>query len=292
MPHLACWCLLLLYVPRIWADISVMDDAGREVRLVEPAERIISLSPHNTENLFSAGAGSRVVGVIEYSDHPPAAQDIQVVGDYVQQNLELITSLEPDLIVVWQSGNSSETTRRLENLGYTIYISEPRTFQDIVDNVVELAVLSGTQSQMDPGLFEVTQKLKNIRTSYAAKKRLSVFYQVWTDPLSTLNGDHMISKALEVCNARNIFADLPMIAPRVNLESIVQANPDVIMTAKIDEKVQTMPFWKGWEVIRAVREENYVYVDADIMYRHTLRMLREIPEFCKSLDRIRSKFEG
>ena len=267
--------------------IEVLDDSGRTVTLSSPAERIISLAPHNTENLFSAGAGGKVVGVVEYSDYPPSAQRIASVGSHVEFNLEVILALEPDLIVAWRSGNNNDSLQQIERFGIPVYYSEPRSFSDIVENIKELAKLSGTEHLQDPDLEEVLNKIEFTRNAYANQSEPDVFYQVWTDPLMTLNGEHLISRVLEVCGARHLFAELPIIAPRISIEAVVDANPDIIATGMVDQKKPDMSLWDKWETVSAVKNGRFIFVDSDVMHRHTLRMLKGITGFCEQLNAVR-----
>jgi iron complex transport system substrate-binding protein len=287
LPMLVTWLIFWGLPFPGFAETRVVDDFGHDVVLSKPAQRIISLAPHNTENLFSAGAGHKIVGVVEYSDYPPQALEIQSVGSYIQFNLELIVSLEPDLIVAWQNGNNRESLERLESLGFTVYYSEPRTFQDILDNIVELAQLAGTADKMAPGVNDFAGEIRSLQQQYENKSGLDVFYQVWTDPLMTLNGDHFITRVLDLCGADNLFADLPIIAPRVSIESVIEANPDVIVTGMVDGLKPDMSLWDDWQTIKAVHNKSYIFVDSDVMHRHTLRMLEGISGFCQSLDAIR-----
>ena len=100
------------------AEVSVRDDIGNTVRLAQPAQRIVSLAPHMTETLFAAGAGERVVGTVDYSDHPEAAKKIRRVGGYSRLDLEAVAALKPDLVVGWQSGNAAAHLEKLKGLGY------------------------------------------------------------------------------------------------------------------------------------------------------------------------------
>ncbi|NKB77667.1 MAG: ABC transporter substrate-binding protein [Gammaproteobacteria bacterium] len=271
----------------IASEIKVKDDFDRIVALEKPAQRIISLAPHNTENLFSAGAGNRIVGVVEYSDFPPEANDILSVGSHVQFNLETILSLKPDLIVAWRGGNNGGTLDQLERLGLTVYYSEPRVFEDVLDNIRDLAILAGTESLIDPSVNTVSRVIDDARNLYGGRQPLGVFYQVWTNPLMTLNGEHFISRVLEVCGGVNLFADLPIIAPRVSMESVIKANPDAIVTGMTDSIPPDMSLWQQWKNINAVRRDAFVYVDSGMMHRHTLRMLNGIEPFCQQLDEVR-----
>jgi len=282
---IVCWGLAEIKTSA--AEVSVIDDAGRTVTLASPVDRIISLAPHNTENLFSAGAGSKVVGVVEYSDYPPAAKKISSVGSHIQFNLEAILALEPDLVVAWRSGNTGGALQQIERFGIPVYYSEPNSFADIVENIREFALLSGAEQWSDSGLETVLHNIEAARADYAGRSPLNVFYQVWTDPLMTLNREHIISKVLEVCGARHLFAELPIIAPRISVEAVVDANPDVIVTGMKDRQKPDMSMWDKWQTVNAVKNRHYVFVDSDIMHRHTVRMLEAVPDFCRQINNVR-----
>ena len=274
------------------AEVRVVDDFGRDVVLGEPARRILSLAPHVTENLFTAGAGDRVVGVVDHSDFPPEAEKLPSLGSYVRFNIEAALALAPDLVVAWRSNSNGEMLDHLERHGITVYFSEPRTFDGVVENIRELALLAGTEDAVDPRLDQALGKIAEARDRFSDRPVLDVFYQIWSEPLITLNGEHFISRILEVCGARNLFADLPIIAPRVSLEAVIEANPDVIITGLRDGVRPDMSFWRKWTMVKAVDQDRFVYVDSDVMHRHTLRMLLGVPEFCTQVDAARRGESG
>ena len=280
--------LLLLFDPVVGSTVEVRDDFDRLVELETPAKRIISLSPHNTENLFSAGLGNRIVGVDEFSRYPEQAGRIESVGSAVQINIEAIIALEPDLIVVWQTASNNGKLEKLDELGYTLYYSEPRSFDEIIENIEDLALLGGTSPDISPSPDTLRLEIQQLKEQYSSLKTQSVFYQVWTSPLMTLNGDHFISRVLEVCGARNIFSGLNIIAPRVNVEAVIHANPDIIITGDSGGMAADMSMWKPWQNITAVANNSYLFVDSDVMHRHTARMIMGIRNLCQEIDGIRS----
>lgn len=271
------------------APITVVDDFARRVTLDAPAERIISLSPHNTENLFAAGAGDKIVGVGEYSDYPPAALAIPSVGSHAQVNLEAVIALAPDLIVAWQTGGNREALKKIEQLNYPVYYSEPRSFEDIIENIEELALLAGSTSRIHPPAADLRQELAAVGTRFGTKSIQRVFYQVWSDPLITLNGEHFISRVLELCGAENAFADLAIIAPRISIESVIHANPDIIITGRVGDLPPDLTMWKKWQSITAVKRGNFIAVDSGVMHRHTARMIMGIRTLCEEIDRVRQR---
>ena len=105
----------------------------------------------------------------------------------------------------------------------------------------------------------------------------------------TLNGAHFVSRALETCGARNIFAALPVLAPRVSVEAVVRANPDLIITGRVAGAKPDMRAWQKWRWLKAVARENFVFVDSAALHRHTARMLLSLRALCEDIDKVRAK---
>ena len=268
--------------------ITVTDDFNRIVTLAAPAKRILSLGPHITENLFSAGAGDKVVGVVEHSDYPPQARDIESVGGgYAQLNLEAVIALAPDLVVAWKTAGNAESVQKIAKLGFTVYYSEPRGFEGIIENIEELALLAGSSARINPPPARLREELVQVGMRFSAKSTQTVFYQIWRNPLITLNGEHYISRVLELCGARNVFAGLPVIAPRISVEAVVQANPDIIIAGRGDGRTPDMSLWKKWNALSAVRRDGFIFIDGSVMHRPTARMIMGIRGLCEKIDRVR-----
>ncbi|MGR3984317.1 MAG: cobalamin-binding protein [Gammaproteobacteria bacterium] len=270
-----------LAAPAHSGAISVTDDFDRVVALAAPAARIISLSPHTTENLFAAGAGGKVVGAVPPSDYPPEAARIAPIGSHSRVNIEAAIALAPDLVVAWQTEHNRAALGKIAQLGFPVYYSEPRNFEDIIENIEELALLAGSDASIKPARLRA--ELASVRAAYAAKPVQRVFYQVWSQPLITLNGEHLISRALEICGARNIFAHLPVIAPRLSREAVIGANPDIIIGGRRAD----MSMWAKWKSVKAVARGDFLRVDADVMHRHTARMILGLRGLCERIDRVR-----
>ena len=133
--------------------IEVRDDEGSLVQLDASAQRIISLAPSLTELLYAAGAGDKLVGVVEYSDYPVAAQALPIIGRHDLLDMEKILQLQPDLIIAWQTGNPRASVNRLRELGLTVYIAEPKRLESITSHIRRLAILAGTE-QVAAGVID------------------------------------------------------------------------------------------------------------------------------------------
>ncbi len=278
----------LFFVLRVFAEVAVVDDVGQKVALTSPAMRVVSLAPNITEILFFIGAGEQIVGAVEYSDFPPAARDLPVIGSHSRFDVEQILSLKPDLIVGWLSGNSLEDLEGLKRLGLPVFISEPSTVEGIVSLMERLGALTGHQAQSLSQASAFRASFNASRETYSTRRQVSVFYQVWEQPIYTLNGDHVISQLISLCGGRNIFSDLKQLAPVVSLESVLARDPEVIVGGGIFG--QTPPWaerWQSWPTVRAVRNRHIYAVDSDHIARMGPRLAEGVEALCLVIDKAR-----
>lgn len=275
------------------APVEAVDDAGTTVRLPAPARRIVSVAPHLTELLFSAGAGDRVVGAVAYSDHPEAARRIPRVGDSAQLDVERILALRPDLIVVWHHGTPALQLQRLRRLGIPLYAGESRTMAGIASTLRRLGALTGTAATAEAGAAAFERQVAALRRQYAGRTPLRVFYQIWPQPLMTVNGRHLISEALALCGATNLFAALAPLTPTVGLEAVAALDPDAIVSGSVaSEAASDLAGWQRLGSLRAVREKRLLVVDPDRLHRQSDRVVDGARELCEKLDTLRHPRAG
>ena len=284
--------LLLLFNPTQASDsppwVQVSDDTGRTVSVAQPVQRIISLAPHITENLYAIGLGERIVGAVSYSDYPEAAQNLSRVGGYNQIDLEGIISKQPDLIIAWLSGNPRAQLEQLERLGLTVYYSEPRRFSDVADNLRRLGQLGGVAEHAATVADEFEAAIDELRQHYAQRPAVRVFYQIWEQPLMTINREHLINEAIETCGGVNVFADLERLAPRISREAVLERNPDVIIGGGMGEDNPAwVQAWQRWPQLTAVAQNQLFFIPPSLIQRHTLRLLQGTRLLCDQLERAR-----
>ncbi len=279
---------LLAWASVARAEISVVDNHGRTVTVSKPAERIVSLAPHVTENLFSAGAGDQVVGVVSYSNFPEAAQSIASVGSYVRLNLEAIVALKPDLIVAWGSGNGKGRVQSLLDLGLNVYVSEPKSLETVAKNIENYGILSGHEAEAKQVTREYLKTLYRLRESYSDRERVSVFYQVWNNPLQSVNGKGLISDVIRLCGGYNVFADAIASAPKVTVESVLAMNPQSIVASGMGEaRPEWLDEWRQWSSLQAVQGEHLYFIPPEYLQRHTVRVLTGADMLCQNLEKVR-----
>jgi iron complex transport system substrate-binding protein len=272
------------------ADIALRDDGGTEVRLKQPARRIISLSPHITEILFDAGAGDRVVGAVEYSDYPAQAKAVKRIGTYTNLDLETIVALKPDLVIGWLTGNSPSELEPLKRLGIPLFWSEPDRIEDVATTLEQFGQLAGTSSVAESAAAAYRARLADLRQRFSGRPPVRTFYQIWDDPPMTVGRSQIIGSAIRLCGGINIFGDLVPMAPVVSIEAVLAEDPEVIVASGLDERRPAwLDMWRRWPRLTATVRENLFFIPPDLMQRSTPRLLDGAEQLCHDLDTARRR---
>ena len=268
--------------------ITVQDFSGREVTLDQLAKRIVALAPHIVENLYSAGAGDKLVGVVSYSNFPDEAKNVPEVGTYNAFSLEQVLALNPDLVVMWGSGNGMQTLSTFEALGIPVYVSELRQLSDVPKSIRNLSQLAGTPAIGEAEASRIETELNALHRRYGEKRSLSVLYQIWNDPLQTVNGEHLISEIISLCGGYNIFGDARSLAPRVSIESVLLRDPDAIVASGMGEaRPEWLDQWRAYPSLTAVADEALFFVNPDHLQRPSARIVLGARSLCQQLDQVR-----
>ena len=267
--------------------VSVRDDAGQEVRLAQPARRVVALAPNLVELAYDAGGGAALVAAVRYSDHPPEAKKLPRIGDAFALNLEAIAQLRPDLVLVWQSGLPARQREQLRALGVPLYESEIRHVEDIATTLERLGVLLGTRPVADAAASSLRQRWQALQSRYAKRAPVRVFYQLWQPPLMTVNGEHLVTQAIRACGGVNVFAALPTLTPTVGWEAVVRANPQLVASARIDDQARMPPGrWPELTQIDAVRHARFALLPPEID-RMSPGFVDGAQALCEAIDKAR-----
>ena len=271
-------------------EITIRDDSGAEVRLERPARRIVSLAPHITEILFAAGAGDRVVGAVDYSNYPEAANRIARVGSYTHLDLESILALKPDLAIGWPSGNAPADLEAFKRLGVPLFLSQPDRVDDIAANIERLGELAGTAASARQAGNAFRTRLADLRGRYSGRPTVRTFYQISSEPLMTIGGNQIIGSVIQLCGGVNVFAGLAQMAPAVSFEAVLAADPEVIVASGMDEvRPAWLDQWRRWPQITAVSRDNLFSIPPDLIQRHTPRLLDGADRLCRDLETARHR---
>ena len=254
----------------------------------QTAKRIIALAPHIVENLYAVGAGDLIVGTTEHADFPEQANNILRIGNYARLNIEQVLAVDPDLIIAWKSGNPSDDLARLKKLGLNIVYSQPNKLEDVAKELQYFGELTGNTALGQQKSAEFLKHLANIRANYQDKKALSVFYELWPRPLTTVANDAWPQQQLNVCQTSNPFIDSETDYPQINVENVILKAPQIIIQpSSHGMNSPDNVNWQQWQDIPAVKNNAFLHPNADKLHRMTSRSLNELALLCQKIDQFR-----
>jgi iron complex transport system substrate-binding protein len=260
--------------------MTLADGLSRSVSLTLPARRIVSLSPSNTELLYSVGAGDQLVGRDSFSNYPEEAGQVTDIGGSMgQYDFEAVAALEPDLVLAAEI-NSPEQVRSLENLGLTVYyLSNPLDFDGLYANILTVAQLSGHDPEGTALVDDLKRRVTNLQSRLSGiTDRPLVFYELdATDPAQPYTigkgtfGDYLINLA----GGANLGASIGEGWVQLGAETILQRNPDLILLGDVYAGVDTasVAARPGWDALAAVRNGKVIPFNDDLMSRPTARLV-------------------
>lgn len=256
------------------------------------ARRIAVLAPHLAELAYAAGAGSRLVAGVAFTDYPPAAAELPRIGDAFRIDYEALAAVAPDLVLAWAGGTPAEVVERLRALGYRVELMPSPSLAGIAGQIERLGALAGTREAAGRSARRYRERLRALAATAAGKRRLRVFYQVSSQPLRTVTGRHAIGEAMALCGGDNPFAGLAGLAPVVSVESVIAARPEaIIASGYAPDRPPDFSRWQDWPELPASRARNFFSVPADLVSRPGPRLLDGAEAICDALDRAREALD-
>lgn len=247
-------------------------------------QRIISLAPSITENLFALGAGDRVVGVTSWCDYPAEAQTKTVIGDAMNLNLELLLSLEPDLVV----GDSNLVASHIESLqefGIEVFVIAPTDLAGVRQSLLELGDAIGASERARELAAEMEQRQRELVASVSTAEKIRVFVEIWNEPLMTAGPGSFIDEIIGLAGGENIAHDADNPWPMFSEELVIERDPQVvILTAFNLEEALARSAWQG---ITALQRGQVFEVDPNLYSRTTPRLLDALEEMISILAEVR-----
>jgi iron complex transport system substrate-binding protein len=237
--------------------------------------------------LYTVGAGEQLVGVSAWSDFPREVLDLPVVGDAFTVDQEQLALADPDLLLVWESGTPAHVVDELRAIGYNVAAIRTRDLDDVAGALVRIGKLTGHSAEANIAADKYRAELQALRDGFAGLPSIRVFYQVAARPLDTVNNEHYISELISACGGNNIFQDLSDLAPTIDVEAVVDRNPEV-MLASTDAGDDAFIEWDRWPDIAANRFGNQFLLPADEIGRATTRVIVAGHAMCLALQQART----
>jgi iron complex transport system substrate-binding protein len=252
--------------------IRIVDDFGFEVVIERMPERIVSLAPSNTENLFALGLGDKVVGVTDYCNYPPEARKKTRIGGFTTINIEKILKLNPDLVVA-SFGNGEQNVEVMRNLGLKVIAFNPKSIKDIERNLILLGRITAKESEAQKIVSFMEEKVEENRNEFERKPK--VMHILWHDPIWVSGSKTFIDELIRIAGGENVFSDLEG-WKIVSREDIISRNPDVILVSSGSGMGGGKNYIYEWVMqldIDAVRKGHVYVIDADLISRPSYRIV-------------------
>lgn len=242
------------------------------------AERILALAPHVCEILYAIGAEDKIVGAVDYCDYPEAALSIPRVGGYQQVHLEPALRKAPTLAIAMDRGVAG--IAQLQAQGIRIMESYPSNMEGVIADIRNIGNSTGHPEEANMVAADLEGRLQRVRQRQQGKRPIRVFYEIWGDPLITSGKNNFISSLLHEAGARNVFDDVEIDTPRVNIESVIRARPDVVVIPTESRDIeQRKIFWRKW----LGEEVRIIVVQHDLMHRPGPRLIDGLEQLQQAL---------
>ena len=241
---------------------------------VEPTfpTRIVSVVPAVTEILFAIGAGPQVVGASSFARYPSEVNKLPRVGALLDPDVERVLSLEPDLVILYES--QTDTMSQISRAGIEVFPYRHGGIQDVVDMLRELGRRTGHVVQGNNVAATIQSTVANIAARLANRKRPRVLLVIGRDPDTIRNiyasgGIGFLNDMIVAAGGQNIFADVPREAVQPTSETILASEPDVIVEIRAegmftsDETTYQRDVWQALPAIPAVQKERVYFLNGN-----------------------------
>lgn len=262
------------------------DALGRVVTISYPPKRIVSLAPDITETLFALGLSDEIVGVTRFSNFPPAAQEKPKVGSYININIEAVVGLKPDLILGTGAGSPPRQVKKLENLGFSVFVVYPKDLDGIVTTVQRIARVVGKEAEGKAIVEEMRQRIERVSQRIEGREKPKVFLQIARDPIFTVAKGSFAHHLITMAGGDNIAKDAKIPYPSYTLEEIILKAPEVIIISSMyvdSNHSHWLEEWKKWSILPAVKNNRLYTINSDLIDRPSPRIVQGLEKMARMI---------
>ncbi len=259
---------------------DIADDLGRHLKIPEKVERVISLAPSLTENIFAVGAGDRLVGVTTFCNYPDDAQKIQKVGDTLNPNIETIIALKPQIVFVSTASQLETFMKTLEAQNITVFVTAPKDLNGVLANLRQLGEIFGTPERTTILLNELQERIIAVDEQVRDKPKTKTFVQISREPLFTIGKDSFITEIIERAGGVSVTKDVPTAYPKISKETALSLNPQAIILSESPDNLEPNDVFKN---SMAVKNKKVFKISADILSRPSPRIVDGLEQIAEDL---------
>ena len=259
---------------------EITDDLGRRIKIPERVERVVSLAPNLTENIFAVGAGDRLAGVTSFCNFPQEAQKIQKVGDTISPNIETILALKPQIVFVSTASQIETFTKTLEAQGITVFVTNPKDLAGVLANLKQLGEIFGTEDKTNALLGELEKRIAAVDARAKDKSKVKTFVQISKEPLFTVGKESFLTEIVERAGGTSVTRDVATAYPKISKETALALNPDVVILSESPDNLEPNDVFKNSP---AMKNQKVFKINADILSRPSPRIVDALEQIAEAL---------
>jgi iron complex transport system substrate-binding protein len=259
---------------------DVTDDLGRKIKIPESVDRVVSLAPNLTENIFAVGAGDRLVGVTSFCNYPESARKIQKVGDTISPNIETIIALKPQIVFVSTASQIETFTKTLESQNITVFVTNPKDLNGVLANLKQLGDIFGTTEITADLVEELQKRIGAVDEQARGRAKTKTFVQISKEPLFTIGKESFLTEIVERAGGASVTKDVATAYPKISKETALAFNPDAIILSESPDNLEPNDVFKNSP---AVRNKKVFRINADILSRPAPRIVDALEQIAESL---------
>ncbi|MFQ5898375.1 MAG: cobalamin-binding protein [Candidatus Methylomirabilia bacterium] len=243
---------------------------GREIRVDSLPRKIISLAPSLTEVVYALRAQELLAGVTTLCDYPPEAVTKPKVGGIVNPSLEAIVSLKPDLVLATTEGNRARTVKQLSGLGIPTYVVSPKNFSGVLESIARIGGLIGRAEAARRLVGELKERAERVMEALRGRPKPRVLYLVWAEPVIAPGRNTLVTDLIRMAGGASLSGEAPIEWPRLSLEEVVAAAPDLILVAthSAAQGDDALRRWREQGILLPAFESGRVHaIDGDLVHR-------------------------
>lgn len=285
MKTIVLYLILSAYVSILAQPYSIIDDLGNSIYFEKPPKTVISLAPNITEMIYQLNVGEKLIGNTKYCYYPEEAEQVTKVGDMLTFNYEKIIQLNPGLIFMTVEGNQKTAYEKLLDLGFKVFVSNPRDYTGIKKTFWDIGKIFGEQNLAEDKIAQWDSTFQYIQTESKKLTPQSVMILVELNPIMISGKNTFINGYIETCNMKNFAEDVSMNYPVFSREAVIERDPDIIVyPSSGKETINTLTdVYPEWAGLSAVKNNSVFFVDRDLYFRPGPRFIEALEDFYSRL---------
>jgi iron complex transport system substrate-binding protein len=260
------------------------DELGRKVTIPPAVKRIVSLAPSITETLFALGLNEEIAGVTDFCDYPAAVSEKIRVGGFINPSIEKIVSLKPDLIIAIRDGNREETILRLTELGFPVYVVNPKSYDRVVKTIQNIGEIVGRQEESKKIAKKMIATRENISSLTQSLPKPKIFFQFGDALIVTAGKGTLADDLIRLAGGMSVSEDESASYPLYSIESVLTKAPEIIIISSMENKknyANIVKKWGRWKSLPAVKKNAIHVVDSNCVDRPAPRITLGLIELAK-----------